>query len=78
MQQPMGFPETRPSLLARLGDKSLGPSAWRQFFDAYAPAVYRVARARGFSEPDADDLVQQVMMRRPVPRFTTPSSIDTI
>lgn len=62
MLQPAGFPETRASLLAKLGDNSLGQSAWRQFFDCYAPAVYRVARARGFTGPDADDVVQQVMM----------------
>jgi RNA polymerase sigma-70 factor (ECF subfamily) len=62
MLQPAGFPETRASLLAKLGDNSLGQSAWRQFFDCYAPAVYRVARVRGFLGPDADDVVQQVMM----------------
>ena len=57
-----GFPETRPSLLAKLGEISLGQSAWRQFFECYAPAVHRVARARGLAGHDADDVVQQVML----------------
>jgi RNA polymerase sigma-70 factor (ECF subfamily) len=37
-------------------------SAWRDFFDRYAPAVYRVALLRGLSPEDADDIVQQVML----------------
>ena len=60
--QPSGFPETRPSLLANLGEDPPGQSAWREFFERYAPAVYRVARLRGLADPDADDIVQQVMM----------------
>jgi RNA polymerase sigma factor (sigma-70 family) len=62
MLQPRGFPETRASLLATLGDDARGQSAWREFFERYAPAVYRVARLRGLNEHDADDLVQQVML----------------
>lgn len=58
---PRNFPETRPSLLATLrGDTQ--ESAWREFFDRYAPAVFRVARLRGMSADDADDIVQQVML----------------
>lgn len=60
--QPSGFPETRASLLANLGEDPPGQSAWREFFERYAPAIYRVARLRGLADPDADDIVQQVMM----------------
>ncbi len=62
MLQTRGFPDTRPSLLATLDDGVQGASAWQEFFERYAPAVYRVARLRGLAEPDADDIVQQVMM----------------
>lgn len=62
MLQSREFPETRPSLLASLADGELAHSAWREFFDLYAPSVYRVARRRGLDVHDADDLVQQVMV----------------
>ena len=39
-----------------------GQVAWREFFERYAPAIYRVARIRGLSGDDADDLVQQTMV----------------
>ena len=63
MLQSQGFPDTRPSLLATLGAEG-GPrqSAWREFFERYAPAVFRVGRLRGLDEADADDVVQQVML----------------
>lgn len=56
------FPETRPSLLANLADGADGQPAWREFFDRYAPAIYRVARMRGLSHVDAEDIVQQTMV----------------
>ena len=62
MLQPQGFPETRPSLLCSLAEDGTGQSAWREFFERYAPAVYRVARFRGLPDADADDIVQQVML----------------
>lgn len=62
MLQPTRFPDTRPSLLATLGDDPGGQSAWRDFFARYGPAIYRVARLRGLSDQDADDIVQQVMV----------------
>ncbi len=61
MLQPQNFPETRPSLLATLRDNTQH-SAWREFFERYAPAVFRVARLRGMSAADGDDIVQQVML----------------
>lgn len=62
MLRSTGFPDTRPSLLATLGDDRGGQTAWREFFSRYGPAIYRVARLRGLSDPDADDIVQQVMV----------------
>lgn len=59
--RPRNFPETRPSLLAGMNG-SRAESAWRDFFDRYAPAVFRVARLRGLGPEDADDIVQQVML----------------
>ncbi len=56
------FPETRPSLLATLSDGPEGQVAWREFFERYAPAIYRVARMRGLDHDDADDIVQQAMV----------------
>lgn len=56
-----GFPETRPSLLATLCNGEPVQSAWRDFFERYAPAVFRVARRQGLGTHDADDIVQQVM-----------------
>ena len=61
MLQPANFPQTRPSLLASLGEDAPDQAAWRVFFVCYAPAVYRVARGRGLNDCDADDVVQQVM-----------------
>lgn len=62
MLQPRKFPDTRPSLIATLGEGPDGQSAWREFFSRYGPAIYRVARLRGLSDEDADDIVQQVMV----------------
>lgn len=56
------FPETRPSLLATLAEGADGQPAWREFFDRYAPPIYRVARMRTLSHDDAEDIVQQTML----------------
>jgi len=56
------FPDTRPSLIVTLGGDVEATSAWREFFDRYAPAIYRVARMRGLAHDDAEDIVQQTMV----------------
>lgn len=61
MLTPQAFPDTRPSLLGSLRD-GRDLHSWRDFFSLYAPAVYRVARLKGASHSDADDIVQQVML----------------
>ena len=48
---------TRSSLLLRLRD--LGDErSWREFFDVYWRLLFHVARKRGFSQEDAEDVVQ--------------------
>jgi len=51
---------TRNSLLLRvnLGDES----AWRDFFETYWKLIYHFGRKAGFSDADAQDLVQDVMV----------------
>lgn len=53
------FPETRYSLIARLG-RADDEEAWREFLAVYRPLVYRIARRRGLQHADAEDLAQQV------------------
>ena len=62
MLRPKPSPETRPSLLGALKGSNAGDADWRRFFEAYAPSVFRVARKHGLTVPDADDVVQQVMV----------------
>jgi RNA polymerase sigma factor (sigma-70 family) len=52
-------PATRQSLLVRLKDPQDG-QAWAEFVAIYGPLIDRLARARGFQEADAADLVQEV------------------
>src|SRR5437868_8000185 len=53
-------PETRPSLLVRLQDRS-DQAAWMEFAQVYTPVIHRLALRRGLQGADADDLVQQVL-----------------
>ena len=53
---------TRRTLLARLKDlEDLG--AWSEFFDIYAPILYRFARAHGLSICDAEEIRDQCLER---------------
>ena len=55
------FPETHSSLLVQLrsdGDRL----AWDRFVLLYRPVIYRLARARGLQDADAQDLSQQVLI----------------
>ncbi len=49
-------------MLSALRGGATDNSAWRDFFDRYGSAVFRVARMRGLHHCDADDVVQQVMI----------------
>ena len=55
------FPETRISLILRLGQAS-DVEAWREFALMYAPAVFRLARGRGLQPADAEDFVQELLL----------------
>lgn len=54
-------PETRDSLLIRVRDPD-DRDAWEQFASIYRPVVYRLARARGLQDADAQDLAQRVLI----------------
>jgi RNA polymerase sigma factor (sigma-70 family) len=57
MSQP---PDTRASLLVRLGDARDAP-AWSQFVAIYAPLVHGYARKQGLQDADAADVTQEVL-----------------
>lgn len=54
-------PDTRNSLILRLPD-SRDIDAWDQFVAIYEPLVYRLARAKGFQDADAREIVQEVLV----------------
>ena len=56
------FPETRASLLANV-QFSQNREAWEAFSATYQPVIYRMARRRGMQDADAQDMVQEVLLR---------------
>jgi RNA polymerase sigma-70 factor (ECF subfamily) len=52
---------TRVSFLLRLRDRE-DKVTWQDFHDRYGQLLYRYARARGASDADAEDVVQEVEM----------------
>ena len=46
------FPETNPSLIARVKDLGDGAS-WAEFLGIYQPVVYRMAKRRGLQDAEA-------------------------
>lgn len=55
----MAFPPTDPGLPARLADRG-DAAAWDRFVAIYRPALVSLARRRGLSAADADDVAQEV------------------
>lgn len=55
------IPETRNSLILRLPDQR-DVEAWDRFVSIYEPLVYRLARAKGFQDADAREVVQEVLI----------------
>jgi RNA polymerase sigma-70 factor (ECF subfamily) len=55
------LPETRHSLLLRLAEPN-DSTAWVEFLGTYEGAVMRYCRSRGLQEPDARDVVQEVLL----------------
>ena len=64
MLQSRDFPETQPSLLRSLREGGPKQSAWREFFECYAPAVFRVARHQGLDRHDAELPSDSLAQRR--------------
>ena len=62
---------TRESLLSRLRAWD-NAAEWRVFFDTYWRLIFNFGRKSGLSDPDAQDLVQEVMvsMAKKLPQFT--------
>jgi len=61
---------TRSSVLQAVADTE-NEAAWNRFFDLYAGFVYSIARSKGLSDADADDIVQVVFvdLARNLPTF---------
>ena len=61
---------TRSSVLAAVKDTG-DATAWARFFDLYAGFVFAIARSKGLSSEDADDIVQGVFseLARKMPTF---------
>ncbi len=55
----MQGPETRPTLIGKLSDPAC-EQAWNEFSRLYRDIIYRVARARGLQDADAEDVTQEV------------------
>lgn len=64
------FPETRISLILRLGEIS-DVQAWQEFAEIYAPALHRLARRKGLQSADAEDVTQEILfgVARAIERF---------
>ena len=61
---------TRSSVLRAVADMG-DAAAWARFFDLYAGFVFAIARSKGLSAEDADDIVQAVFsdLARKMPTF---------
>ena len=61
---------TRSSVLAAVRDTG-DAAAWARFFDLYAGFVFAIARRKGLSSEDSDDIVQGVFseLARKMPTF---------
>ena len=58
----MNTPETRFSLIGRLGDTA-NVDAWNEFVQLYQPLIFRIARRRGLQYADAAEVTQEVLAR---------------
>ncbi len=52
---------TRRSLVERLGNLD-DQASWRTFFEGYGPFLYRVARAAGLTDAEAQEAVQETVI----------------
>jgi RNA polymerase sigma-70 factor (ECF subfamily) len=56
------MPTTSPTLLAQLRQPNQ-PQAWERFIQLYTPLLLGWARRQGFHDADAQDLVQEVLVK---------------
>ena len=54
--------ETRSSLIQRL-KVTINGESWQEFFQTYWELIYNVARRSGLSEADAQDIVQETILK---------------
>lgn len=54
--------ETRSSLIQRL-KATINGESWEEFFHTYWELIYNVARRAGLSEADAQDIVQETVLK---------------
>lgn len=54
--------ETRSSLIQRL-KATINGESWEEFFHTYWELIYNVARRAGLSEADAQDIVQETILK---------------
>lgn len=57
----MAFPETRITLLQRLGDQD-DNAAWTEFCAIYERVIYRIALKFGLQDADAREVTQEVLL----------------
>ena len=70
------FPETRSTLLASVKSPE-NREAWEEFVVTYRPVIYRMARRRGMQDADAQDVVQEILIRvsRALERYEPQSGV---
>ena len=54
---------TRATLIQRLKNWQ-DQASWQDFFDIYSPLIYGVARKRGLTISEAEDVVQETLLAR--------------
>ena len=57
----MKLPDTRNSLIARLGDGT-DTDAWYEFSQVYRPIIVRMGLAKGLQQADSEDLAQTILI----------------
>ena len=70
--------KTRFSLILRLKENA-DAEDWQQFCELYQPLIYRIGRLGGLQEADANDFVQDVLVRvaKSVSQFETDSRLGS-
>ena len=70
--------KTRFSLILRLKENAEAED-WQQFCELYQPLIYRIGRLGGLQEADANDFVQDVLVRvaKSVSKFETDSRLGS-